>query len=473
MFRILQLKPKTKNKGYIIMEEIRILAPTGCIGAGFKEESFQRGIELKPHVIACDAGSTDSGPSHLGAGTPKSSREAVKRDLRYLLAGRDQLGVPLIIGSCGTSGCDSGVEWTFEIVKEIALENGYHFKTALIKSEQDKDYLKKQLREGHIKPLHPAPEISESVLDRSRVVGMMGVEPIEQALSEGAQVILAGRASDTALYAAVPHMRGANPGLIWHMAKTIECGAACTIKPGADSLFVYLHEDYFDVETLDINNGITPQSIAAHTLYENANPFRIIEPSGVLDTTNATYTAISDRVVRVSGARFEPAETYSIKLEGSELIGYQTIALGGIRDKVIIDQLPALIPFAQQYFREKIKDIFGGKVDPDDIDIRYRVYGQNAVMGNLEPLINETGHEVGVLIMVTAPSQEIAHKVMTFVAWASAHLPIPQYQGLISSLAYPFSPPEIDRGAIYRFTLNHIVLPDSPFEMFRTQYLEI
>ena len=59
--------------------EIRILAPTGALGAGFEPESLARGVAAKPHVIACDAGSTDSGPAALGSGIPKLSREAVTR----------------------------------------------------------------------------------------------------------------------------------------------------------------------------------------------------------------------------------------------------------------------------------------------------------------------------------------------------------------------------------------------------------
>jgi hypothetical protein len=48
--------------------EIRVLAATGVLGAGFKVESLNRGIALKPTFIACDAGSTDSGPAYLGSG---------------------------------------------------------------------------------------------------------------------------------------------------------------------------------------------------------------------------------------------------------------------------------------------------------------------------------------------------------------------------------------------------------------------
>jgi len=453
--------------------EIRVLAPTGVLGAGFEETSFQRGIELRPHVIACDAGSTDSGPAHLGSGRPKPSREAVRRDLRHLLLARDALRVPLIIGSCGTSGRDVGVDWVEDIAREISTEEGLHFRLALIKSEQDSEYLKRRLREGRIRPLDPAPPLDEEVIDRSHIVGMMGVEPIEAALAQGAEVILAGRASDTSLYAAVPHLMGADPGLTWHMGKTIECGAACAVRPWADGLFVYLHDTHFDVEVLDQTNGLTPQSVAAHTLYENANPFLIPEPSGVLNTEWATYEALSDRVVRVTGSRFEPAENYSVKLEGAALAGYQTIAIGGIRDGVIIRQLDQLLPMADGYFRNKIRDVFRGQVDPSSIEIRYLIYGRDAVLGELEPLRHETGHEVGVLITVTAPTQELAHAIMTFVAHASAHLPIPEYHGLVSSLAYPFSPPEIDRGPVYRFTVNHVVLPDDPCEMFRTEMAKV
>jgi hypothetical protein len=452
---------------------IRILSPTGVIGAGYKLSSLERGLAMKPHFIACDAGSTDSGPAYLGGGIPKLSDEAVMRDLRHLLLGRDRLKVPLIIGSCGTSGRDVGVDLVQRLTREIAEEEGLHFKLATIKSEQDPEYLKQRYREGRIKPLEPAPEIDEGTFDRSHVVGMMGVEPIIAALESGAEVVLAGRASDTALFAAVPHMMGAHAGLNWHAAKTIECGAACAVNPGADGLFVHMYPDHYDVQTLDPDNGLTPQSVAAHTLYENANPFFIHEPSGVLCTEMAEYQALPDRAVRVTGAEYQKAERYTVKLEGAELVGYQTVIIGGIRDEVIIRRLPSLLPVAQAYFAQKIRDAFQGKVDASKVDIRYRIYGMNAVMGVYEPQAREWGHEIGVLITITAPTQALATKVATFVAHASSHLPIPEYHGLISSIAYPFSPPEIERGALYRFSLNHVVEPDDPYEMFRTEFHEV
>ena len=453
--------------------EIRILAPTGVLGAGFRPESLARGVAMKPHVIACDAGSTDSGPAYLGSGQPKLSREAVSRDLRLLLEARDALSVPLIIGSCGTSGRDAGVDWVAGMAREIAAARGLTFRLALIYADQDPGYLARRHWQGRIRPLEGAPDLDLETLTGSHVVGMMGVEPIQQALRDGADVVLAGRASDTALYAAVPHMRGADPGLTWHAAKTIECGAACAVPPSADGLFVHLRDDHFDVEPLDPESRLTPHSVAAHTLYENANPYLIAEPSGVLDTTDADYTALDARRVRVAGAIYRAAEQYTVKLEGSQLVGYQTIAVGGIRDSVVIEQLPVLLAKAQDYFRAKIRDVFAGRVDPDEVTIGYRLYGQDAVLGARDPERDRPVHELGVLITVTAPTQDIAHAVATFVTHVSSHLPIPEYQGLASTIAYPFSPPETDRGPVYRFTLHHVALPDTPHEMFSTVHQEV
>ncbi|MFF1737440.1 hypothetical protein [Streptomyces sp. NPDC058247] len=61
-----------------------------------------------------------------------------------------------------------------------------------------------------------------------------------------------------------------------------------------------------------------------------------------------------------------------------------------------------------------------------------------------------------------------AHAIATFVAHASGHLPIAEYDGLVSTLSYPYSPPGIDRGALYRFTLNHVATGITSTELFRT-----
>src|SRR5947209_15963196 len=94
------------------------------LGAGFRPETIDRGISLGADVIAVDGGSTDSGPHYLGAGVAKTTDGAVRHDLRILLARAGSAGIPLVVGSCGTAGTDSGVDWVAGIVHEICAEDG-------------------------------------------------------------------------------------------------------------------------------------------------------------------------------------------------------------------------------------------------------------------------------------------------------------------------------------------------------------
>lgn len=458
-----------------VMKEVRVLAATGMLGSGFMESSFERGLSLSPHVIACDAGSTDGGPAHLGMGKPYFSKEATRRDLRLMLAGRGRIRVPLIIGSCGFAGGDDGVDWMRDIVLEIAREQGLHFRMALIRSEQDKEYLKRRYREGRILPLKPAPPISEEVIDRSaHIVGVMGHEPIAAAIDGGAQVVLAGRATDTSLFAAVPLMMGAGAGPAWHAAKTLECGTASTVqRKRPDSIFAWVREDHFDVEPMDPEARCSPQSVASHTLYENEDPFLITEPDGIIDSTASRYEALSDRAVRVYGSAFRKSARVTIKLEGAELDGYQSVIIAGVREPFIIRQLDAWLAAMQDKFAVRVQELFDGALGPEDYRIRVRVYGRDGVMGKLETRAGEVGHEICLLFTITTARQETSQAIAKSFSHFALHFPIPEWRGLISGLAFPLTPPELEKGPVYRFNLNHIVVPEDPLEMFRSEILEV
>ena len=457
------------------MTEIRVLSASGQIGSGFLESSFARGIALAPHVIACDGGSTDAGPYHLGSGQPHFSRPGVKRDMRLMMQGRDRLGVPLIIGSCGFAGGDAGVDWMVDITTEIAREEGLKFRLGTVRSEQDKDYLKRRLREGRITPLNPAPPISEAIIDRSaHIVGMMGHEPIADAIGQGADIVLCGRATDTSLFATVPLMHGAGAGPAWHAAKILECGTACTVnRKRPDSIMAWVRGDHFDIEPMDLESRCSPQSVASHTLYENADPFLITEPDGTIDCHGCRYEALSDRAVRVHDSRFIASGRTSIKLEGAESVGHQAIIIGGVREPYIIRQLDDWLDAMRTRFKARVEEIFGGKVGPEDYGIHARVYGRDGVMGKLEPLAHQLGHEVCILFTITAPDEPTTEAIAKTFAHFALHYPIPEWGGLISGLAFPMAPAHLSKGEVFRFNLNHVVAPDHPLEMFRTAITEV
>jgi hypothetical protein len=40
-------------------------------------------------------------------------------------------------------------------------------------------------------------------------------------------------------------------------------------------------------------------------------------------------------------------------------------------------------------------------------------------------------------------------------------------------MAFPFSPSDIPLGALYRFSIFHVVAPDDPYEMFPIEYEKV
>ena len=451
-----------------VTDEIRILAPTGVCGSGFSEQSFRTALAQQPHFIGCDAGSTDPGPSHLGGGSAAFPRDAVKRDLRIMLQGARELDVPLLIGSSGTAGADVQLEWMADIAREIAAEAELSFTLALIHAEPDRQLLTERWRAGRIHPLDNAPPLDAEVIARSsHIVGMMGAEPFIAALERGANVIIAGRASDTAIFAAYPTLHGFPPGLAWHAGKILECGAAAVVNRTApDCMFVWLRRDHFLVEAPNPALRCTPQSIAAHSLYENADPFRLVECSGTVDLTDSQYEAVTERKVRVSGSRFEPAARYTVKLEGAELAGYQSVVIGSVRDPLIIGQIDDWLARLRVRIDDRVASIYGERLPRERFVLTIRVYGKDGTMGALEPVKEVRSHELCLIFEVTAPTQELASGVAGIIRHQALHLPIPQWSGLITALACPYNPAHLERGAVYRFTLNHVVEPDDPLELF-------
>lgn len=457
-----------------VSAEFRLLAATGMLGTGFPEESFRRGLEMKPDMIGADAGSTDSGPNDLATGACRYPEASYRRDLGLLLPAAIEAGIPLIIGSAGGAGGDANVDWTKKIVEDIAHANGLHFRLAVIYSGQDKRYLKQRLSEGRVEVLPSGPAIDEAVIDRSiAIVGMMGCEPIQEALRAGAQVVLAGRSSDTSIFASLPLMRGASAGPVWHAAKILECGAAAVeYRPAPDSMFARVARDAFVVEAPNPKLRCTPVSVAAHSLYENGDPFRIVEPAGTLDTTLARYDAAGDRAVRVTGSRFIEAERYTVKLEGAELAGYQTIVVAGVRDATVLHELDAYLASCRANIETRVKRSFPD-LAPSQWSLYYRVYGRNGTMGALEPRKDAIGHEVGLIIEVTARDQKTANGIASIARHQTLHEPVKRWAGLVSNIGLPYGSSDLVRGAVYHFNMHAVVRPDSPTEMFRQTAVEL
>jgi hypothetical protein len=357
------------------------------------------------------------------------------------------------------------------IVDEIARDAGLPLSVACISSELDPAVLERKRAAGAIRALPPAGELDATTLSSCvRVVGLMGHEPIAAALAQGHDVVLAGRATDTALVAALPLARGLPAGPVWHGSKVAECGALCTTAPRSGGVLVSFDPTGFTIEPLDEGSRCTPTSVAAHMMYENADPFRMREPSGTLDTSEATYRAIDERRVRVEGSRFEEATQHTIKLEGASLVGFETLIISGIRDPRVLSRIDEWCDQVLDFVRQQVPRTLG--VGAHDFEVQMARYGHDAVLGPSEPSSGIPPREVGIVFRVRAADQETATQIAKLANPALLHAPLPGDTEL-PSFAFLGSPAETERGPIHEFVLQHAVDVDTPDELFTTSHFRV
>jgi hypothetical protein len=453
------------------MNEVRLLSTSAILGYGFPEASLEAGMARRPHMIGVDGGSVDPGPHYLGAGKPFCSIMAIRRDLRLMLRAAIGAGIPLVIGTSGGSGGEPHLQTIAELARDIAREDDLHFRMALIHAEPERDDLLARLAAGRVRPLAGLPPLEAEVVGRAtRIVGMMGPEPFLQAMEGGAQVILAGRSSDPAPWAAACLRAGLPPAPAWYAGKMLECGATPSLPKGHDCLLVTIRDDHVECEPMNPIRRCTPLSIANHSLHENSSPIHHVEPGGLLDTSGCRFDALSDRAVKISGMTWTPAEQYTVKLEGVELAGYRTICVCGTRDPLLIDRVDGFLEGIRGIVAEKAAAF---DATPEKYKLSFRVYGRDGVMAEREPLRDATPHELGFVIEVVGETQEVATAVLGIARTNMLHTDFPGRLCREGNMAFPFSPSDVEVGAVYRFSIYHVLELDDPCEIFPIDYEEV
>jgi hypothetical protein len=436
-----------------------VLTPTGTLGYGFGAKALARGMSLRPNAIAVDAGSTDPGPHYLGSGDPLVSRISIKRELTQLIAEARKGKIPLIVGSAGGAGTNTHVDWTVAIVREIARERGLKFKLAWIYSDISKERAKAAVHAREVKDFEAGFDVSAQDIDETvSLVAQMGHEPICDALEQGADVVIAGRACDDSVIASYPIWKGADLGLAMHMGKILECGAFSAEPFAMDVMLGTIHKDHFVLEPGSSDRRASVKSVAAHSLYEREHPYIHGGPGHELDLSKCRFIAQGDRQVRVEGTRSRVTTDYYVKLEGARRMGYRSISVAGVRCPTMISRIGDILDQAKHNAEEYFA--------PATPRIAFHVYGRDAVMQRLEPARNTLSHELGLTIDVVADDQELAHGVCHQISGALLHWHYPGQHNTSGNLAFPYSPSEIDAGPAYEFSVYHLMKAKSPTELF-------
>ena len=446
------------------MASLKIICPNGHLGfAPLKTGSFHLGVAAKPDFIAADSGSDDIGPVPLGNDSCASPRAWQEHDLEEMLLAARSLGVPMIIGSAGDTGTNSRVDMYVEIIRDIAARHKLApFKLGWFYSEVDREYVRAKIRGGSpIRGLDARPELTEDELDATqRIVAMAGVHPFMKLLEAGCDVIIGGRSSDSAIFAAAALSRGYPEAQSYYLGKVLECASFCAEPYGAkETVMGEITPEHVEVTAMSPEQRCTVASVAGHAMYERSNPFHEFVAGGMLDMTDCHYDQVADKTTRVTGMEFEPATEFRVKLEGSGKVGERFVGMAGIRDPYTIAHVDEVIAWARRQAEER----FG----TEGWELHYSVFGRNGVMGDLEPLKDQPGHELCIVVQGIAPTREMAEEVTMTGTRQLFYARLPDVKGTAGGVSFVLDE-VMQASPAYRWTLNHTMAVDDPLELFPT-----
>ena len=165
----------------------------------------------------------------------------------------------------------------------------------------------------------------EELEETERIVAVAGVHPYIKALELGADVIIGGRSSDVAVFAAPAIYEGFPEANAYYLGKVLECASFCAEPYGAKESIIgtITHEDV-KATAMHPDQRCTIASVAGHAMYERSNPYFEYFAGGMLDMTNCHYEQYDEKTCRITGFKYKPIEgKIKIKLDGKILLYIQ------------------------------------------------------------------------------------------------------------------------------------------------------
>ncbi|WP_368503272.1 acyclic terpene utilization AtuA family protein [Alkalihalophilus sp. As8PL] len=451
-------------------KELRILCPNGHLGfAPTKEESFHIGAATKPDYYCCDSGSDDIGASALGGNRSVSMYKWQKHDLELMLLAAREQGVPMLVGSAGDTGANSRVDMYVQIIKDLAEEHNLPpFKIAYFYSEVDKAYLSDKLAsEVVVEGLDGrGPLQKEDIEQTERIVAVAGIHPFVKALDLGADVVIGGRSSDCAIFAAPAIREGFPESHAYYIGKVLECASFCAEPYGAkESIIGTITQEDVKVKAMHPDQSCTIASVAGHAMYERSTPYYEYFAGGMLDMTDCHYEQYDEKTCRITGQKYVPIEgDMKVKLEGASKVGEKYIGIAGVRDPYTIQHIDQVLTFA----KEQVEKEFEGEA----YHLNFRTFGKDGVMGELEPVKEIKSHELGIVVEGVADSKETAEAITLYATRQIFYARLPEVKGTAGTAAYLIDD-VIYAGPTYSWSMNHVIPVKDPLELFDVHVEEV
>ncbi len=447
---------------------LRIVCPNWHLGfTPIQPGSFAVGLTCDPDLICADSGSCDIGPGPLGSDVSSSPLAWQTHDLELMLLGARRLGVPMIIGSAGDTGTNSRVDLFVRLIQDLARKHELSkFRLGWFYSEVPKALIAGRMKTGEaIQGLDGRVPLDAATLAATeRMVAVAGVHPYLALLDQGADVIIGGRSSDCAIFAAPALRAGFPEGLAYYYGKVLECASFCA-EPyaGKESVLGEITMEDVKVTALLPEQRCTIASVAGHAMYERTNPYYEHFLGGHIDMSECVYKQYDERTCRITGPRFVPAAELRVKLEGAGKLGERFVGMVGVRDPYTIANIDAVITWARRQARERFGDT--------GYELHYTVYGRDGVMGALEPLRDKPGHELCIVVQSIAPSHEMAEEVCMVGLRQMFYARLPQVKGTAGGVAFALDE-VMAASPAYRWTINHTMRVDDPASLFETAMIE-
>ena len=325
---------------------------------------------------------------------------------------------------CNGGGVNPGAAG--EAVRDLARELGLgHMRIATVHGDDVLDRLEEFSSAGLDFPnLDTGEESLDRIRDRIVAANVYtGAEGIVEALARGADVVIAGRVSDSALYigplmyefgwrfepAFVDRI-----GAAITMGHVVECSAAVT--GGMSSRFdempemgrvgfpiLEVSEDGSAVLTKVAGSGgrVDSFTVKEHLTYETLDPRQYLSPDGVADFTTVQLEEIGPDRVRMTGMRGGPPPD-QLKL----IIGYED---GWIGEGLLFFPWPNAYARAQKA-RQTLLERFD-RMGLNAEDVSFDFVGVNMLHGPAAPPPPPDLNEVGLRVAVRTRSRAEADKV--------------------------------------------------------------
>lgn len=253
-----------------------------------------------------------------------------------------------IIANAGGVNPKACMKAIADVVKKLGVKG---VKVAIVEGDDILSDLPSLIQQGHpMKNMDTGEGLADFVSNATSANVYIGAASIVEALQQGADIIIAGRATDPSLVVA-PMMY--EFGWSWDdydkiaaatvAGHIVECGAQCTggnftnwqQVPNMAKIGYPVIEatpsGEFTVTKHDNTGGlVNVQTVSSQLVYEMGDPANYITPDGIADFSSIQLAQDGENRVKVSGVKgLPPTDTYKVSIsyhDGYKIVGQLTVA---------------------------------------------------------------------------------------------------------------------------------------------------